>query len=469
MKKLSISFILLFGLFTFVPQIALGDVVTSYSLEETHKLSNEVIESFMCFYKKKLNTPTNYKGQNLKLIEVPYYTYPRDFEYKPTNIPSYKYLTDAYLNVQDICNLFPDKTEEMEEEYFPTSVCDNGVCKEQKPSKTCRYTKYKNYNDDNKKTAEYNLDSFVSGCKEYVTVYKHSHYMIRDAYGYDVTNVPPGSYLKFIPETKELQVISNNDDSYKKDIPSKISALKAEGSKFRKTIRKDNIKAFFRKNINKIRYGAETKEEGEILSRIKSLECLGKKKSKLSQKYLGKDIRLKSCNKYKTNDDTEDFYYKLCSGETYFPVVSGLTENQYFIYGDNLAEEYFGQENAEKILLGKSSSPKGYHNNCHEYIPFSFFDTKSKSKIEYFADITNVPPNSYLEYIPGNETLRVIAPADDNYADIAKKYEEKQEKKNKQGWGKSGWGRSISGKSWAVSYKKDADGKNKEEHNPYDF
>ena len=428
MKKFFIPFVFLLGFLIFVPQITLADVLVMYTPQETHKKSHDIVKSLLCFYNKKINTP-NYEIKKLKLIEVPYYTSDPSLEYQPSNTPDYQYLTDAVVNSQDICNQFPN--EEEREEEFPTSICNNGVCREQKLSKTCKYVKYndsRTYNE-NKKDTKYTVNSFVYDCKEYIKVYSNTSPGIRESYGYDVTDVPPGSYLKFIPETKEVHVISNKDDSYKKDIPSKISLLRIEEKKFHKEIKKDNIKAFFKKNVNKIRYGAETKEKGEILDRVKSLECLGKKKSKLSQKYFGKDIKLKSCDKYKSKQDTNDFYYNICFGIIDFLV---MTENQYFIYGDELTEEYSEQENTGKILLGRSSSPNGYHNNCHEYIRFSIFDTKSKLNTKYFADVTNVPENSYLQYISEKETLKVISPGDENYQNIAKKYKEKQKNKTRE-------------------------------------
>ncbi len=408
MKKFFIPLILLCGFIISVPQVAFSDVLIHYSPEETRKLSNEVVESFKCFYEKKLNTPTNYEGQNLKLQEVPYYSYNPSLRYRPPSVPENKYYTNVHIKAQNICDLFPKETTATE--HFDTSiVTKDGKIVKNEVREVCLLRDYEVYDREEDEEGRYTVNSFVSNCKEYVEVFANRY---RGAYGYDVTDVPPGSYLKYIPETHEVQVISNNDDSYKKDIPSKISALKTEGSKFRKAIRKDNIKAFFRKNINKIRYGAETKEEGERLARKKSFECLGKKKSKLPQKYSGKDIKLKSCDDYKNSDDENNFYYKLCSGSIDFSI---MTKNHYFIETFREGSKPHNEAMVRDIDTVLGSKKTSRHNNCHEYINFG----------KYFADITNVPQGSYLKYLPDNDVLKVISPVDEDYKNIVKSVTEK--------------------------------------------
>ncbi|MBO4707483.1 MAG: hypothetical protein J5594_02855 [Elusimicrobiaceae bacterium] len=421
MKKLSISFILLLGFLALIPQNVEADVAVYYTPREVHEMSRVKVNSLQCFYKIKSNTPTEYKGQNLALKRVPY-SYDSgfsSFKYKPPVKPSYKYSTDARINGQDTCDLFssggfnPDK--------------ETGLMV---PDKTC----YDHTINNRQENTKYDVNSFVSDCREYVTVYSNGHRAFRSAYGYDVTDVPPGSYLKFIPETKEVQVISNKDESYKKDIPNKISVLNAEEKR---------LKGTTPANVNNDNFsGRESEIRIEHLANAKSLYCLYNKKSKLSQKYSGQDIKLESCDKYKQYSYKDHIYYPICGG--YTDSYYGTRDvYDYFIYGDTVEELSFryhlltqglstqNKKAVNEIIMGNGKIGS-LHGNCNEYIAITFLDVKSKKHITYFADVTNVPPNSYLQYVPETKTLKVISPADKNYADIAKKYREKQKENAKE-------------------------------------
>ncbi len=420
MKKLYLGFILL-GFLALVPQNIKADVIIYYTPQETHEMSRVQVNSLQCFYNIKSNISMEYKGQNLALKEIPYRGGSSSFKYKPPVNPSYKYLTDANINGQDTCDLFPNGG------FNPDKETGLMV-----PDKTC----YDHTISNRQENAKYDVNSFVSDCREYVEVYGNYDYRFRSAYGYDVTDVPPGSYLKFIPETKEVQVISNKDESYKKDIPSKVSALNEESKRL-----KTNIPT----NTNNDNFPGGRYEREENMKRLanaKSLYCLYNKKSKLSQKYSGKDIKLESCDKYKQYSYKDHIYYPICGG--YSDSYYGTRDvYDYFIYGDTVEGFSFRYHLlTEGISLQKNKVPNeiiigngkigSLHGNCNEYIAIDFLDIKSKKHITYFADVTDVPPNSYLQYVPENKTFKVTSPADKNYADIAKKYKEKQKENAKE-------------------------------------
>ena len=71
MKKLYIGFILLFGFLTFVPQIALGDMITPEreKYEEQKRQRREILQekALACLSEKKAKISGKYEGQNLKL------------------------------------------------------------------------------------------------------------------------------------------------------------------------------------------------------------------------------------------------------------------------------------------------------------------------------------------------------------------------------------------------------------------
>ena len=67
----------------------------------------------------------------------------------------------------------------------------------------------------------------------------------------------------------------------------------------------------------------------------------------------------------------------------------------------------------------------GFYVNCHEYIKFNKKqDADSGELTTFFVDVTNVPPDSYLKYLPKKKKFKVISPADKNYDSIIKKHEE---------------------------------------------
>ena len=172
MKKLYIGFILLFGLLAFVPQVALGDVKIPDNMrppygtrEHTNKRLKYILEEkdiFMCLYKKKLKLSQTYNGHNLQLLS---------------------YDTNKKLG------------------------------------RTTGIVYYRIYDD---LVTIHRVRSIAYGdCQEIITYKdKDNEYKY-----YDLSNVPAGSYLRFIPETKEMEVWLPRDNSDSKFIENKIEKI----------------------------------------------------------------------------------------------------------------------------------------------------------------------------------------------------------------------------------------------------
>lgn len=166
MKKLYIGFILLFGFLAFVPQIALGDriVLPRISETEAREIQKEQTKELECLKKKKSKINEEYTGPNLVSQAVP--NYKRGERalvlYKERNISG----KTIYIGSPSTTN-----------QYYIENVRGVGIGGV--------------------------AISIVSDCKEYV--------MNSDYEGFDVTYVPPGSYLKYIPRTEEVQVFSPSE------------------------------------------------------------------------------------------------------------------------------------------------------------------------------------------------------------------------------------------------------------------
>ncbi len=174
------------------------------------------------------------------------------------------------------------------------------------------------------------------------------------------------------------------------------------------------------------------------------LKCVQEKKSKLFPKYMGPVIRLKAYDRYKHNWDTGRQYPPLFNllGNTRRLYLREGTKNRYFIDEKAFEKESFMPDTLEidgnfnkdlPVSYRSEYFEMGLHKNCREYIGLI---KKGNTDVYYFADVTEVPPNSYLKYLPKSETFKVIVPTDENYKEIVKKHKAKLEQainKEKQG------------------------------------
>ncbi|MBO7605250.1 MAG: hypothetical protein J6S61_02120 [Elusimicrobiaceae bacterium] len=160
MKKFPVCFILLFVFLAFTPQIALGDLIlpSSEELEEQKKAEIKRIKilkkELQCLYEKKLKLPQKYSGPNLKVERVFYDG--SDFSYKGNTGNEYVL----------------EKT---------TKGIYNPI-----------------------------REGFIGrDCTEYIE-------FSNNLWFYNVTDVPVGSRLRYIPETEEMEVLPPANDSEKK-------------------------------------------------------------------------------------------------------------------------------------------------------------------------------------------------------------------------------------------------------------
>lgn len=207
MKKLYISFILLFSFLAFVPQIAVGDLIIIPEKEEIQKVKKQYEKDLLCINEKKAHLSEKYIGTNLKpenYKNIPYIFY--DLHDHPglykTDLSSKKqYEVDIYLNELDN---FDNPI------YFNRQKPNFGLIKQ---------------------------TSLVYNCKEYVMLYSYSQpeggRVYTNITAYDVTNVPPDSYLKYIPETKEFQVLPPTEESYKEIIESQKKQLEKRNERIK--------------------------------------------------------------------------------------------------------------------------------------------------------------------------------------------------------------------------------------------
>ncbi len=215
MKKSYLGFILLLGCLVFSPQIALGDSIMYklFSPMEIHKKHMANINGALCLFEKKSNLPQKYTNGNLKIQKIPknHSDYRIKSNYKPISTPSFEYTTDINITGQDVCGVIFN----CEKVSLPIEVVRANYIKE-------------NYG---KKSKGYNVKSYIFDCKEYIIGFigeKDNGLggLYTEPYGYDVTDVPVGSYLKYIPETHEVQVFSLDDKSYQQIIDENIYTVK---------------------------------------------------------------------------------------------------------------------------------------------------------------------------------------------------------------------------------------------------
>ena len=129
----------------------------------------------------------------------------------------------------------------------------------------------------------------------------------------------------------------------------------------------------------------QTKEQAEQ-NKQKNLLCLLDKKLKLSAKYKGSNLKLQTISIKKTNLEKTTFKYFLVDENT-------TAENLVYEYSQTIGcKEY--------IVIG----PSWEENNAY-----------------YVYDVTNVPPNSYLQYIPKKSEMKVLPPTDKENKNIVEK------------------------------------------------
>ncbi len=336
MKKLSISFILL-GFLALVPQSALANA--PYPLNIMEKLKNkeakinELKERYNpCLQEHKSMLPKKYKGPNLRLEfnkEINSYVV-------KSNHVDYWFYTDN--------------------EYF-IDVDETNILKKTSLAKDCN--------------------------TEYINVYS----------GWpngniNVIDVPPGSHLKYIPGTDEIQVLPPTKESYKNH---------------------KNEYFVFQKLDDQIKQGLQIKKE-------KDLKCVNKKKTSFTAGYAGSNLKYEAILNYSENNSTESNKQKLCV-ETYSnSELLTMTENRYNVVSPN---EYRTETSTGRRLpLFK----KSYICDCEEYI---FVNADNQT---YIYNVTNVPSRSTLKFIPETKEIQVFPITKENLEPKIKKELKRKDK-----------------------------------------
>ena len=173
MKKLYIAFILLFGFLTFVPQIALGDLIGH---KQVRRKSEEIIalqeKEWKCLNKKKSKLPEKYNGPSLKVENVPCRAPIIHSNARPENNTYTQTMATKWLDYK-------------QNNYFYTLEKEDGKVNNQL--------------------------SCIANCKEYIVIGIQQDNW-RRVIGVDVTDVPAGSHLKYMPGIKEVQVFPPTEE-----------------------------------------------------------------------------------------------------------------------------------------------------------------------------------------------------------------------------------------------------------------
>ena len=187
--------------------------------------------------------------------------------------------------------------------------------------------------------------------------------------------------MKYLPKKKTFKVISPADKNY----DSVIKKHKEDIDSCR----------FIRKSIVYREHNERNKEADICFKEINN------KKLQFSQEHSNKYIELQYCKKCAKTGYLNSMFSSI------FKKARGVnTDNQYFIFIETPKKEDVVVSN----LL---------YSNCHEYIGI-------KDNLDFYvADITEVPYNSLLQYLPERKILKVISPNDNNYNTIYEKYKEK--------------------------------------------
>ena len=206
MKKSYIIFTSLFVLMMFAPNFIRANIAWKYesnrseykSRKEGHKYWKKSIEDTLCLLEKKSNLK-EYKGPNLKFGPICRNSYSYVYDSIPVTFPRLEYLTDVLLENKDLRDMIPGYKEDRHFSGYISAGATSHM----------HVTKHKTL------PKKHIVRSVICGCNDYIYIHFGQG---TTEYGYDVTDVPIGSYLKFIPETKELQVISPKDGAYEEII-----------------------------------------------------------------------------------------------------------------------------------------------------------------------------------------------------------------------------------------------------------
>lgn len=202
MKKFFIPFVLLFGFLIFTPHISRAtDIDIDFEA---------VKENRECFVKHKLNLSREYKGPNFKLDSSP------------------------ELRTQDF-------TSESLKSYFDEQIDDGWEYHIEYDSKKV-FTVVSRMIDCETEEISFNED-LILGEADLISNPNFT--------AVNVIDVPPGSTLKYLPETREIKIISPNEESYKhsveqfkvwdKEIESSLSSKIEERARAE---RKEKIKIY---------------------------------------------------------------------------------------------------------------------------------------------------------------------------------------------------------------------------------
>lgn len=204
MKKFFIPLVLLFGFFVFVPQIAMGDGVFYLSPQQKREIEENNKKELNCLYEKKAKLPSEYFGTDIKPKEIIFGSGGFAFKNEDTNSKNLRrrlawIYGGKWLTTNISYSINPE--DNLSHEFYSAN--------------------------------KYSVMSVVYKCTEYVVMRKKTIDMPYPGYLYDVTNVPLGSHLKYIPETHEMQIINPASKEYEQIIkeqmiPKKTLSEKAE-------------------------------------------------------------------------------------------------------------------------------------------------------------------------------------------------------------------------------------------------
>ena len=302
-KKLTIALIMSFTLLVLIPKVTFANA-PYYSPESIKKIMKDTKKRkkmqkkyLSCLLEHKTKLPKEYNGQNLKL------------EYKEIR----PYLVNMWTKEVDYW--FKTKND-----YFIDV-------------------------DTPKGTNVLKLQSLTHDCDtEYLTIIAWPPITV------DVTNVKPGSHLKLIPETDEMQVLKSSNNHHKIF----------------------NRRAIFEDLYEQIKQGLKIKKE-------KDLQCFNNKKQGVSKEYTGQNLKPETI-------DSKELKHCLARYSGFTHTLPN-TENKYHIDFPKWHDTFH----------------KSFVCDCEEYIEIREDGYKC-------YNVSNVQSGSKLIYIPTTQEMQVIAP-----------------------------------------------------------
>ena len=359
MKNFFIPLILLFGFTVYFPQFAQGGIIEpgARPLSEAEQ-DKANAEGISCLSKKKKQLSKDYTGPNLQFIEVPQ-------EHFVDTVISVKTDADGKTVLTPVDQAFARCLFTFTQNVYYIDASSIGMENMiVNPGKAC-------------------------GCREYLELFNKG---IKEYYGYDVTDVPPESYLKYIPETKEMQVLPPP---------------------------------------------AEKPERQIIKTAEEELECFSKKKAQIPQNYTGPNLKIidivdrRITFKHiliRTDANGKEVFEK---GGGNSPVFDEKTGNIYYVD----IQKYSGDKTIDKVDIVKKESKV---RDCREYIEvFSGFDLNNifyiygygvqrdaSGTYDYGYDVTDVPAGSYLKYNPETQEMQVLPYTEESLNNILESQKE---------------------------------------------